>query len=87
VAGYVRFLASSKDEKGERIEYKDKMAEELVPHANHAYSTGDVKPFMHLAFGENVAQSEMVCKLISSHLMNIKEKGVEQTILDQLKQN
>jgi len=72
VAGYVRFLASDKDEKGDRIDYKDKMADELVPHANHAYSTGDVRPFMQLAFGEKLAQSEVVCKLISSHLMNIK---------------
>jgi len=72
VAGYVRFLADSSDEQGGRIEYKDKMADELVPHASHAYSTGDVKPFVQLAFGEKVAQSEVLCKLISSHLMNIK---------------
>ena len=51
--------------------------------AHAAYENGNVKPFMAAAFGSRVASSQQFCHLIGNYLMQLKNKGVHETLKEQ----
>ena len=65
------------------IDINDPLAEEFVSMAHSAYENGNVKPFMVAAFGSRVASSQQFCHLIGNYRMQLKNKGVHETLKEQ----